>query len=100
MGQAVTDPSMVEDPTTAAAAAAAAAAATTTMAAETTTLSTRDELNFLIHNSNSFFLIVNGIIVFLMQGGFAFLEAGAVRLGVFNLFFWGGEGGHIFKQAH
>ena len=30
-------------------------------------------------NINSFFLIVMGIVVFLMQCGFAFLEAGAVR---------------------
>ncbi len=37
------------------------------------------KLEFLITNANAFFLIVNGIIVFFMQGGFAFLEAGSVR---------------------
>ncbi len=31
------------------------------------------------HNMDSFFLIIMGIVVFLMQCGFAFLEAGAVR---------------------
>ena len=31
------------------------------------------------NNVDNFFLIVMGIIVFLMQCGFAFLEAGAVR---------------------
>ena len=38
------------------------------------------ELEILQMNSDNFFLIVNGIIIFLMQAGFAFLEAGAVRL--------------------
>ena len=33
----------------------------------------------LKHNLDSFFLIIMGIVVFLMQCGFAFLEAGAVR---------------------
>ena len=33
----------------------------------------------LAGNLNNFFLIVMGCIVFLMQAGFAFLEAGAVR---------------------
>lgn len=37
------------------------------------------ELEILQMNSDNFFLIVNGIIIFLMQAGFAFLEAGAVR---------------------
>ena len=31
------------------------------------------------NNVDNFFLIVMGIVVFLMQCGFAFLEAGAVR---------------------
>ena len=35
--------------------------------------------NILHQNTDSFFLIVIGILVFLMQCGFAFLEAGAVR---------------------
>ena len=30
-------------------------------------------------NLDSFFIIIMGIVVFLMQCGFAFLEAGAVR---------------------
>ena len=30
-------------------------------------------------NMDSFFLIINGFLIFFMQGGFAFLEAGAVR---------------------
>ncbi len=42
-------------------------------------LTAEQKLDFLINNANAFFLIVNGIIVFLMQGGFAFLEAGSVR---------------------
>lgn len=33
----------------------------------------------LVDAINAFFLIVQGIFVFFMQGGFAFLEAGAVR---------------------
>ena len=36
-------------------------------------------LKVLMENADSFFLIIMGIIVFLMQIGFAFLEAGAVR---------------------
>jgi Amt family ammonium transporter len=36
-------------------------------------------LKVLMLNTDSFFLVVMGIIVFLMQCGFAFLEAGAVR---------------------
>ena len=35
-------------------------------------------LKVLMENADSFFLIIMGIIVFLMQIGFAFLEAGAV----------------------
>ena len=31
------------------------------------------------NNLDSFFIIIMGIVVFLMQCGFAFLEAGAVR---------------------
>lgn len=33
----------------------------------------------LYDDVNAFFIITMGILVFLMQGGFAFLEAGAVR---------------------
>ncbi|KAJ8023497.1 Ammonium transporter 1 member 2 [Holothuria leucospilota] len=33
----------------------------------------------LTRNLNTFFLLINGIIIFLMQCGFAFLEAGSVR---------------------
>ena len=56
--------------------ATAAAANASEEGAEPTT---DEKLDFLINNANAFFLIVNGIIVFLMQGGFAFLEAGSVR---------------------
>ena len=37
------------------------------------------ELDMLKGNIDAFFLIVMGCIVFLMQCGFAFLEAGSVR---------------------
>lgn len=37
------------------------------------------DLEILKENMNVFFLILMGIIIFLMQGGFAFLEAGSVR---------------------
>jgi Amt family ammonium transporter len=37
------------------------------------------ELDMLKGNMDGFFLIVMGCIVFLMQCGFAFLEAGSVR---------------------
>jgi Amt family ammonium transporter len=37
------------------------------------------ELDMLKGNIDCFFLIVMGCIVFLMQCGFAFLEAGSVR---------------------
>ena len=33
----------------------------------------------LYENVDAFFILTMGILVFLMQGGFAFLEAGAVR---------------------
>ena len=36
-------------------------------------------LQILIKNSDQFFLIVIAIIIFFMQCGFAFLEAGSVR---------------------
>lgn len=36
-------------------------------------------LEVIMANTDAFFLIVIGIIIFFMQGGFAFLEAGAVR---------------------
>lgn len=37
------------------------------------------DIEALTKNLNQFFLIVNGMLVFLMQCGFAFLEAGSVR---------------------
>lgn len=37
------------------------------------------ELELVKANMDSFFLIINGFIIFFMQGGFAFLEAGSVR---------------------
>jgi len=37
------------------------------------------EISDLKYSLNAAFLILMGIIVFLMQGGFAFLEAGSVR---------------------
>jgi len=37
------------------------------------------EIADLRYSLNGAFLILMGIIVFLMQGGFAFLEAGSVR---------------------
>lgn len=46
---------------------------------ENTTLSTEQKINILAGSMDSFFLIVMGMVVFLMQCGFAFLEAGAVR---------------------
>ena len=39
------------------------------------------------NNVDNFFLIVMGIIVFLMQCGFAFLEAGSVRSKVNTYYF-------------
>ena len=42
-------------------------------------LEVENNLGILMNNSDQFFLIVNGIIVFFMQCGFAFLEAGSVR---------------------
>ena len=38
-----------------------------------------EDLDVLKENMNAFFLIVMGCVVFLMQCGFAFLEAGSVR---------------------
>ena len=37
------------------------------------------DLKHLVDNLDAFFLVIMGIVVFLMQCGFAFLEAGAVR---------------------
>jgi len=56
-------------------------ATTVAAAAEeaTTTLSIDDKFAILNANVDAFFLIVMGCIVFLMQCGFAFLEAGSVR---------------------
>ena len=36
-------------------------------------------LSILVGNTDAFFLIVIGVIIFFMQCGFAFLEAGSVR---------------------
>ena len=38
-----------------------------------------ESLRILQRNTDDFFKVILGIIVFLMQCGFAFLEAGAVR---------------------
>ena len=40
-------------------------------------------LKVLMFNTDSFFLVIMGIVVFLMQVGFSFLEAGAVRYSIF-----------------
>ena len=37
------------------------------------------DLEILMNNTDQFFLIVIGIIIFFMQCGFAFLEAGSIR---------------------
>ena len=55
---------------------AEAEAAAATSEAEPTD---KELLQTLIGNTDAFFLIVIGIIIFFMQGGFAFLEAGSVR---------------------
>ncbi len=47
--------------------------------ANSTALSLEESLKALMFNTDSFFLVIMGIVVFLMQCGFAFLEAGAVR---------------------
>ena len=53
---------------------------TTTISSTTTsTTTTPFDSEALKTNLDNFFLIVMGIVVFLMQCGFAFLEAGAVR---------------------
>ena len=39
----------------------------------------KENLEILIQNTDHFFLIVIAIIIFFMQCGFAFLEAGSVR---------------------
>ena len=48
-----------------------------------TDLSTEESLKVLMFNTDSFFLVIMGIVVFLMQVGFSFLEAGAVRYNIF-----------------
>ena len=48
-----------------------------------TDLSTEESLKVLMFNTDSFFLVIMGIVVFLMQVGFSFLEAGAVRYHIF-----------------
>ena len=42
-------------------------------------LEEKNKLDILINNTDQFFLIVIAIIIFFMQCGFAFLEAGSVR---------------------
>ena len=44
-----------------------------------TSLANEKNLEILMNNTDQFFLIVIGIIIFFMQCGFAFLEAGSVR---------------------
>ena len=51
----------------------------TSNATTTTLIDVDAKLKALMVNSDAFFLVIMGIIVFLMQVGFAFLEAGAVR---------------------
>ena len=51
----------------------------TSNATTTTLIDVDAKLKALMVNTDAFFLIINGIIVFLMQIGFAFLEAGAIR---------------------
>ena len=46
---------------------------------ENSALTIEEKFGILETNINAFFVIVMGIIVFLMQAGFAFLEAGSVR---------------------
>jgi Amt family ammonium transporter len=43
------------------------------------TTSAPSDIDVMKVNVDHFFLLVNGMIVFLMQAGFAFLEAGSVR---------------------
>ena len=42
-------------------------------------LEEKEKLDILLNNEDEFFLIVIAIIIFFMQCGFAFLEAGSVR---------------------
>jgi len=70
---------VVDSTTAAGAAASEEEVTTTTLATTTTTLSVDQKFEILNTNANAFFLIVMGCIVFLMQCGFAFLEAGSVR---------------------
>ena len=52
----------------------------TDMSNLTATVSELEEsLKVLMFNTDAFFMVIMGFIVFLMQCGFAFLEAGAVR---------------------
>ena len=44
----------------------------------------KKNLDILINNTDQFFLIVIAIIIFFMQCGFAFLEAGSVRYEAFS----------------
>ena len=44
-----------------------------------TSMANEKTLDILMNNTDQFFLIVIGIIIFFMQCGFAFLEAGSIR---------------------
>ena len=44
-----------------------------------TTAAPMSDIDILKANTNDFFLIIIGMVIFLMQAGFAFLEAGSVR---------------------
>jgi hypothetical protein len=54
-------------------------AASTTAAAAASASESPSDIDILKTNADQFFLLINGMMVFLMQAGFAFLEAGAVR---------------------
>ena len=45
----------------------------------TTTESVRMSVDELAESVNTFFILINSFIIFFLQGGFAFLEAGSVR---------------------
>ena len=45
----------------------------------TTSESVRMSVDELAESVNTFFILINSFIIFFLQGGFAFLEAGSVR---------------------
>ncbi len=47
--------------------------------ANDTAVAEEDPLSILQRNTDGFFLVINAFIIFFMQCGFAFLEAGSVR---------------------